>query len=172
MTVPIPVTETTITTAWGTAVANDVNGLLSRMTGAEADIDALQERVGGARSKSGTVLIPGDGNAFTIPFASELVALNDVSYSAGVFTVAAAGIYSVNAYVNLDNGFANVLTHILSISGVSGFGGWMHTDSSFLVSWTGFMAASATAKFEITRANVGTTGSVGSGQFHIYKVGP
>lgn len=185
MTVPVPVTLTTIQAAgWGAIVASDVNGLLARTTAleginagprlgaAEAEIDALTAqaaRIGAQRTKSGTVLIPGDGNPFTVPFATEDVTPSGITYNAGVFTIGTAGVYAGKAYVALGNGHGTVIGWTLNWNG-EGIPGPVYGGNWFLADMVGYLPAGATVRFQVTRSNTGTTGAVDLGRLNIWRV--
>jgi len=98
MTVPIPVTGATITTTWGTQVANDVNGLLSRMTAAETDIDALQTERIGIKAVRSTVAQSIGTTETTLTYQTT-VEQNGVAQASGIVTIQEAGIYACTGLV-------------------------------------------------------------------------
>lgn len=154
MTVSIPTTETTITTEWGTQVANDVNGLLSRATAleginadarldaAEGDIDTLQANAAviGARNthtyNAGQVIAAGGSCQFDVQqYRSGITAAEDFSG----WTVVTAGVYSISWGVQL--GETTYGTGLV-IQTVQRAGSARHSSNGWSYgSWTGFIPA-------------------------------
>lgn len=154
MTVPIPVTETTITTEWGTQVATDVNGLLSRataleginagtrLTTAEGDIDALQANAAviGARNghtyNPGQVIASGGACQFDVEnYRSGITAAEDYSG----WTTVTAGVYAISWGVQLgESTFGTGLV----IQTVQRAGSVRHSSNGWSYgSWGGFIPA-------------------------------
>lgn len=177
MTVPIPVTSTTITTAWGTAVATDVNGLLTRTTAVEAWNAGV--RLGTAEANIVTLIANDARMGASITVASILsispggtVQFGTTVDSAGVtvatdyIEILTAGVYAVKTGVNANVG----ATGYMSIHGGSSTlsTGTRATGSPWSYdSWMGLVNPG-------TRINVkllgGAAANVVAGYLNVYRV--
>lgn len=180
MTVPVPVTNTTIQAAgWGAIVASDVNGLLSRTTAlegvnagtrlgaAESEIDALQSitAVVGARNTDSapagrTISTGGAIQWDTQQFRSGISAVEDYSG----WTALVAGVYAVSWMTTLPSSWVSKLDISGSIVMTAQADG--NTEEGC---WVGYLPAAATI---VVRAygSGGPTLYAAGGFIHIYRV--
>lgn len=179
MTVSIPVTLTTIETAWGAQVAADVNGLLARTTAleginagtrlgtAESEIDALQAATL-ARGTRGTVDVTGLPASWNAVRAITWDVVAGAALSADTtYTVPVDGVYGLIAQVSYASG-----TGVIAYWSVNGSPIYSQTLlAAGFVGGSPVMALDAGATVSYVVGFAGTAGTISSGFMHINKVG-
>lgn len=179
MTVPVPVTLTTIQAAgWGAIVASDVNGLLARATAleavnagprlgtAESEIDGLQAITTAVGARNGHTYVPGDtiANNEACPFNDQgfLWALTvNPFFTEWVTTI--AGVYSVSWGCEISAASSVTLLDVNSFPRAGGsnvVGNWSYG------SWTGYLPVSTALSVRY----VGITTPYTDGFIDIFRV--